>query len=92
MEGFPTIAMQAGLSGLSIISSDFSGYNYYLNNKNSFIYKKNNPNELAKTILEVANDKKTAEKKGEVIFKDFKLDFDKRENFNKLKQLYFSLI
>ena len=91
-EGFPSIIAKSAMSKLAVISSDFTGYNYYLNNKNSFIYNKYNPDELAKTILKVANNRNIAIRKSEIIFKDFKLDFDKKENFDKLKQLYFSLL
>ena len=56
MEGLPLIIAISDYQGWYNLS-DFTGYNYYLNNKNSFIYNKYNPDELAKTILEVANNR-----------------------------------
>lgn len=58
-EGFPTILIEAALSRNLIITSKFRGFNFVLNNENSFLFEVGNADELTfllkKTITNLQN-------------------------------------
>ena len=90
VEGFPTILVLAGLNNLAVVTSDFYGYNYYLNNENSFIYKKDSAKELAQTLIKVSKNKKLLQNKSLKLNSDFKNIFNKN-NLVELINFYKSL-